>query len=209
MQRFAGLGLRIWVTELDVAMAPGCTQQMQAAVYASVLKVPANKTYHRPSLSDDGGQHPFLKQERPMRFKSEERSELNSQLAHRLASRWGRDAIHSCCGALPTVIRGSTMSPRCKHASPQSPANWCARTAAAALYHLGACKLCDSAPSLVASAGRPRISSTKTLTRSRHTLHCSLCSNTTLRECGKLEAPPRSCSSLLRGRSANQNDVDP
>ena len=68
MQRFAGLGLRIWVTELDVAMAPGCTQQMQAAVYASVLKVPPNKTYHPPSLSDDGGQHPFLKQEMSSAF---------------------------------------------------------------------------------------------------------------------------------------------
>ena len=45
MARFAELGLAIWVTELDVAMAPGCTQQMQADVYAAVLEaclVPAS-----------------------------------------------------------------------------------------------------------------------------------------------------------------------
>ena len=38
MQRFIKLGLKVWVTELDVAMAPGCTQQMQAAVYSAVLE---------------------------------------------------------------------------------------------------------------------------------------------------------------------------
>lgn len=37
MARFSDLGLDVWVTELDVAMVPGCTQQMQADVYAAVL----------------------------------------------------------------------------------------------------------------------------------------------------------------------------
>ena len=38
MQRFIKLGLKIWVTELDVAMASGCTQERQAAVYRAVLE---------------------------------------------------------------------------------------------------------------------------------------------------------------------------
>lgn len=38
MQRFIKLGLKVWVTELDVAMAPGCTQDMQASVYSAVLE---------------------------------------------------------------------------------------------------------------------------------------------------------------------------
>ena len=38
MRRFTDLGLDVWVTELDVAMAPGCTQQMQADVFGAVLQ---------------------------------------------------------------------------------------------------------------------------------------------------------------------------
>ena len=38
MQRFIQLGLKVWVTELDVAMAAGCTQEMQAAVYSAMLE---------------------------------------------------------------------------------------------------------------------------------------------------------------------------
>ena len=38
MQRFVNLGLAVWITELDVAMAAGCTQEMQAEVYGAVLE---------------------------------------------------------------------------------------------------------------------------------------------------------------------------
>lgn len=37
MQRYVRAGLKVWVTELDVKMAPSCTQDMQAAVYSAVL----------------------------------------------------------------------------------------------------------------------------------------------------------------------------
>ena len=37
MGRFVKAGMKVWVTELDVKMAPGCTDEMQAAVYAAVL----------------------------------------------------------------------------------------------------------------------------------------------------------------------------
>lgn len=46
LQRFIDLGLSIWITELDVAMVDGCTQEMQAAVYGSVLQACLDKAPH-------------------------------------------------------------------------------------------------------------------------------------------------------------------
>merc|ERR1711865_1268886 len=43
MQRFIDLGLSVWITELDVTMAKGCTQDMQAAVYGSLLQACLDK----------------------------------------------------------------------------------------------------------------------------------------------------------------------
>lgn len=37
MKRFIDAGLAVWVTELDVTMQPGCTQDNQAAVYSALL----------------------------------------------------------------------------------------------------------------------------------------------------------------------------
>lgn len=46
MRRFINLGLSVWITELDVRMAPGCTQQMQADVYGAVLEACLNTAPH-------------------------------------------------------------------------------------------------------------------------------------------------------------------
>ena len=37
MQRYVKAGFKVWVTELDVQMAEGCTEEDQAAVYSAVL----------------------------------------------------------------------------------------------------------------------------------------------------------------------------
>ena len=36
-RRFVDAGFHVWVTEMDVQMLPGCTEEDQAAVYGAVL----------------------------------------------------------------------------------------------------------------------------------------------------------------------------
>jgi len=50
MQRFIDLGLSVWITELDVTMEKGCTQDMQATVYGSLLQACLNKLPHCDSF---------------------------------------------------------------------------------------------------------------------------------------------------------------
>ena len=38
MKRFVDAGMHVWVTEMDVQMLPGCTAEMQAAVFRAVLE---------------------------------------------------------------------------------------------------------------------------------------------------------------------------
>jgi len=46
MQRFIDLGLKVRITELDVTMVDGCTEEMQAAVYSSLLQACLDKAPH-------------------------------------------------------------------------------------------------------------------------------------------------------------------
>lgn len=46
MKRFIKLGLKVWITELDVAMTKGCTQEMQATVYTAMLEACLNNMPH-------------------------------------------------------------------------------------------------------------------------------------------------------------------
>merc|ERR1711865_15962 len=50
LQRFIDLGLSVWITELDVTMVDGCTEEMQAAVYGSVLQACLDKAPHCDSF---------------------------------------------------------------------------------------------------------------------------------------------------------------
>jgi endo-1,4-beta-xylanase len=50
LQRFIDLGLKVRITELDVTMVDGCTEDMQAAVYGSLLQACLDKAPHCDSF---------------------------------------------------------------------------------------------------------------------------------------------------------------
>lgn len=50
MKRFIDAGLHVWVTEMDVQMLPGCTEDMQAAVFRAVLEACITNAPHCDSF---------------------------------------------------------------------------------------------------------------------------------------------------------------